>query len=239
MENQRVTSGFQNKSRDVMPPPDSGLFNEKPAPIAVGNGPEIENNTPIVWHNAPLLSIARDELYARWWLSQAGLAYMRNHGLDWGDIAAFAGCLVFTNVSFLENRRFDFSDTDGTPAAVIEALDRDGETVIDLVAWPLDKPGAFASMFRRVSMLGTWHAFNTATYTFGEPLRLYRTPLGWLKAKCQGACIIDKAVAGRDLLDAPGPVACGNAAHALEVKAMFQALVSSRGLVPANRRAAA
>ena len=222
-----------------------GPAKENPAAVATANGAECQTKTCDAWHEKPAMSIyspvflACAELYVRHKTTLDGLEFLRRHGLDWECIARNAGCMVFASVDLLDNGLFDFCQHDGTPAAIIEALDRDCVTIVDLVAWPLDRPGAFASMFGRACMLGLGQVYNPATYYLGAPCRLHRTPLDWLRADGEGACILNKNAAARHLIDAPGPFACDDIAHGREVETLLQRLLANRVLVPSKRRAAA
>src|SRR5215475_7217552 len=90
----------------------------------------------------PLLA-ARAELKSRAEPTVDWLDYIRNTGIDVPTVCRFAGVLAVTHCIFYDHRRFDFADPserEAEPAAVIQALGEDAETVIDLVAWPLDAP---------------------------------------------------------------------------------------------------
>ena len=164
--------------------------------------------------------------------------YIRANGIDSTAVEAHAGCLGVCQLEFFPAQRFDFEDGPGAVAgAVLEAFDHDGETVLDLVAWPLDAPEYVTTMFGRVGLLGGWHAFNPATYVFGKPLQIHRAPLDWLRAGCQGAVPVVEQIAARQLLDVPGRTASQDAEHGQELGALLSSAVDlTRIVVP--RRAA-
>lgn len=168
----------------------------------------------------------------------ASSGYILAHGLDWRLVAAHAGMLAVIEIEFLPHRRFDFTDQ-GERAAVIEALDTDGETVLDLVVWPLSDPTRVASLFGRAPLVGMYAALNPATYIFDKPLQVHRTPLDWLKAGCDGCAVVEPRIAARVLNDdVPGTMAGQDDEHARELAALLQSVVDvGRVLTPVRRAA--
>ena len=183
---------------------------------------------------------ARSEFYARARESRASIEYVRRHGLDMKAIERDAGAFTVLRVAYPCPDRFDFGGPDDVPSVVIQAHDESG-VFADLVAWPIDAPGRFATMFGRVPMLGEGAVQNPATYFLGRPLRLYRTPLAWLQAGCEGAaCILDPRAAAWRLLDPLGPIACDDARHQREVRTLLRSVADAVQLVvpaPSDRRA--
>jgi hypothetical protein len=178
---------------------------------------------------------ARAELVRRgdphqWWLE-----YVRGQGLDVPTVSRFAGMIAVTACIFEDNpRRFEFclpKDREAEPAAVIEALGDDAETVIDLVAWPLHAPDRFASLFGDVVMLGADRIANAASYFGGAHLQIFKTPLSWLRAGCTGAVVIDPHGAGIVLRRAVGPIAGEDLQHARALQKL-SSLSASRVLAP-------
>ena len=91
------------------------------------------------------------------WVPEAS-AYVKSHNLNHEEISAhthFAVCLCqltgISNVTGLPS--FDFFP-DGVPAAVVEVFAENAQTVIDLVAWPLNDPTRFATAVGEADMLG-------------------------------------------------------------------------------------
>jgi hypothetical protein len=168
----------------------------------------------------PLIA-ARAELNWRGDPTVDWLDFIRNNALDVPTVWRFAGVLAVTHCVFYDHRRFDFADPaerETKPAAVIEAHGDDAETVIDLVAWPLDAPGRFGSLFGDAMLLGVDRVGNPATYFGGQHLQLYRTPLAWLQAGCAGAVIIDPHGARFVLRRALGPIAGEDLDHARAIQ---------------------
>ncbi|RUT28323.1 hypothetical protein EMQ25_17205 [Arsenicitalea aurantiaca] len=190
----------------------------------------------------PGLLVARHQFYERAWPTPAYIAYVRRHVLDVGLISDFVGGTAVMSVVDCGNGRFDWDATGSRyDAFVCEAYDVDGETTIDIVAWPVDGPGHVLTMFGRAPLLGLWHALNPATYTLGKALVMHRTPLDWLKAGCAGAAVVTPRLAARQLMDIPGPIAARDRAHARELLRMAHSVVDDEQIVVAaadNARAA-
>jgi len=164
------------------------------------------------------IDIERETLYAAESETLLGAAYMRANGLDPDAVHRFAGCLAILPIRLHPTRHFDFAD-DGLPAAIIEAFDADGASVIDLVAWPVKRPDKVATLLGNVGILGAWQLHNPASYTSG-PIRIFRTPLAWLAAGAEGAaCAFDDLHAAAILADAfPGDWKGEDADHEAELR---------------------
>ena len=187
----------------------------------------------------PLMA-ARAELVARgdphhWWTD-----YIRGQALDVPTVARFAGMIAVTACVFYDHGRFDFAvprDREAEAAAVIEAIGVDAATTIDLVAWPLEAPDRFCSLFGDVLLLGIDRVGNAATYFGGTHLQIFKTPLAWLQAGCRGAVIIEPYGASPVLRGALGRVAGEDIHHARAIQKLTQ-LPPQRVLAPLRRRAA-
>lgn len=169
--------------------------------------------------------------------SPAWADYVHGHALDLAMVEAHAGAIGVCRVRFLPGRRFDFAP-DGRLAAVIEAFGADDDRVLDLVAWPVERPDKFATALGRAVGLGHARVESPATYHGGRPLRVFRTPLGWLQAGCQGAVILDPDAAPGWLPDALGPIAGEDIDHAREIARLLRPYVQPRRIVAPIRRAA-
>ena len=108
---------------------------------------------------------------------------------------------------------------------MLEAFGPDGQTVADLVAWPLAHPEHVMTMFGRCGLLGVWEALGPATYFMGGALNLYRTPLDWLREGCRGAAIVVPSIAAQQLVDAPGFIAAQDHRHGRELVQLLQAVI--------------
>jgi hypothetical protein len=165
------------------------------------------------------------------------LDYVRNTGLDIPTVCRFVSVIAVTHCVFYDQGRFDFADSaerEAEPAAVIEALGDDAETVVDLVAWPLDAPNRFCSLFGDVSLLGVDRVGNPAIYFGGQHLQLYKTPLRWLQAGCNGAVVIDPLGARFVLRRVQRPIAGEDIGHARAIQKLSQ-LPPERILAPLRR----
>ena len=172
--------------------------------------------------------------------------YMAAYGIDLNRVAHHCGLPTVLPIMLLAHRKFDFPDGHGaesTEGCVIEARAEDGETVIDLVAWPISNPRDVRSLIGVVSILGLRQAFNASTYVCGYPLVMHRTGLDWLQADCHGAAVVTPKLAALTFLDITnmgGRFGGQDAAHAHELKKMLQALVDQVEIVAPKpiRRAA-
>ncbi|MEQ8480096.1 MAG: hypothetical protein RIC18_05495 [Hoeflea sp.] len=148
------------------------------------------------------------------------------------------GILTRARIAIYENDRFDF-DPMGIEAFVFEAKGEDGETVIDLVAWPIDCPGHVLTMFGRCGLIGAFSAFNPATYYGGSLLPVYRSPMELFRAGFNGAAIAVPHIAARQLIDLPGRVVARDLRHGIELQRLIEGNCRGRVTVPANARWAA
>ena len=187
-----------------------------------------------------MVLIARAEFYARAHTSRAYINYVRQHAIEPWVVKDFAGATAIVPIYDCTSGRFDFEPhlqcpDDPVEAFVCEVLDTDGETTIDLAAWPLSKPEKVFTMFGRAPALGLWEADNFSTYYLGKSLCMRRTPLEWLTSGCSGAAIVSPQLAGRWLLDLPGPVAARDNAHARQLHQLkMSVLDQARVMVATN-----
>lgn len=163
--------------------------------------------------------------------------YVRQHGLELGRISGFAGATGILPVVDCGRDRFDW-DAPGEmiQAFICEALAEDGETVIDLIAWPLSSAAKVMTMFGRTPLLGLWEAMNPATYFGGKPLQMHRTPLEWLQSGCRGAAVVRPASAARLLFDIDGAIAGKDPRHAKQLRDLIHTVVDDRKVVCAETR---
>ena len=178
---------------------------------------------------------ARAALYAAP-VTPTSVGYVRKHDLDSSRVARVAGCFAVMRAD-VDGNRFELSDDGRSVIAIVEALGRRGESVLDLVGWPLDEPARLLTLFGRAPMLGLANVFAATTYAFDRPLMCHRTALGWWRARCAGAVILDPQSAARILLDAPGRISGEDREHSLEIAELVQALFDpSRFVAPADER---
>lgn len=180
---------------------------------------------------------ARDELIERATHSiNEFCEYRRAQSIAQETIEAHCGCLTVLPVQFFPQARFDFTDdVDGAhQALVMEVFDFDGETVIDLIAWPVTRPDKVASMFGRAPLVGMFNVSCAATYCFGKALVVHRTPLAWLQAGAMGCAVVVPALAARELIDAPGLITGQDMEHAREIGRLLSSIVDLSKIVAPN-----
>lgn len=178
---------------------------------------------------------ARSEFYARasnLLFSPVYAKYAQGHALDIERITYFAGATSVLEIVDCGNGRFDFAGN-GEPieAFVIDVIDADGETHIDIAAWPVDNPGHVLTMFGRAPLMGMWAALNPASYYMGKPLIMHRTPLEWLMSGCSGAAVLVPDLAARLLIDLPGPIAARDHQHRLQLQKLMHSVVDADSVI--------
>lgn len=182
--------------------------------------------------SADFLAIADHHLVAtQEYLKAAGIRLVREADFT---IAGISVAPVFD----CGNGRFDLTASEGAPvmALVCEALDADAETVIDLVAWPLDCPEHVMTMFGRCVLLGAFEAMNPSSYILDYPLPMHRTPFAYMRAGFRGAAIVTPQRAARMLIDLPGRVAAQDFAYGRELVSLMQSVIPADRVVVARSR---
>ncbi len=155
--------------------------------------------------------------------------YLAKHGIGINAVAGFCGSPTVLSIMLLPNQRFDLPDhgADAVDGMVIEARGEDGETVADLVAWPVANPTDVRTLCGAAPMVGLWAALNPGTYTFGYPLVMHRSPLAWLQANCEGAAVVIPKFATRTFLeirDMGGRIGAEDFDHAHELRRLLDAM---------------
>jgi len=185
----------------------------------------------------PKLMLMRQELYIRadWMLAGVSepperIAYVKEHKLNLQEINAHAG-LFAVCLCQVAGQHFDFFP-DGVPTAVIEVLAEDGETVIDLVAFPLNAPERFVTAVGEADMLGIANMRSTEQCKFNKPLLVHRTPLNWLKANCRGCVVLNPQWGGYWLRRNNREILAEDLAHGRELWAMLRQKYTTRTPLP-------
>ncbi|MGC1861552.1 MAG: hypothetical protein WA733_10615 [Methylocystis sp.] len=176
--------------------------------------------------------------------TREGNAYRASLGIDHATIEAECGVVVIAPVRYFPGRSFDLIedvDTGGVLSAIIEVFDADARTIIDLVAWPLNRPDKFARALGRGDGLAIWRVLDPGTYAYSseKALRVHRTPDSWLRAGCQGVVILNTMSAPRWLSASPGHLLAENIEHGREIGRLLHPLFDPRRiLAPLNREVA-
>jgi hypothetical protein len=195
----------------------------------------------VPWHLASEIQFAQGMLYARSGYTPELAAWLRANAVDLRAVHRYGGILGMCRVAWQPGERFDFFDR-GEPALVLEVLDRDSETCLDLIAWPADATGPVATLGGRAGLLGLNAAVNPATYVGNRALDVHRSPLEWLQADCAGAVLIHPVIGAPRLAEACGSIMARDLDHGRELARHMGALFpQERILVPASsiRRGAA
>jgi hypothetical protein len=167
----------------------------------------------------------------------AVLRYFQNNNLEVEPLLEVAGLIGSFRVRFNDGY-FDLDDSGESAICHIVYAD-DAETPCDVLAWSMHRPNRFG-VFRGASgILGVDQVLNPATYYGGKPCRLWSTPLKWLHAGCQGAVVLDGALATTILQGAPGRLAAESRVHAAELTRDLPLVFRAKPvLIPRCRRAA-
>jgi hypothetical protein len=178
---------------------------------------------------------AQAHFYARAWAHPEYAAYLRRHRINVERISSYAGATGMMSIVDCGNGRFDWcGGGEVTTGFICEALDEDCEAVVDLVAWPVDRPRHLLTMFGRASLLGLWEAQNPATYYLDQPLRMHREALGWLQSGCKGAAVAHEVRAARILIDLPGKIAAEDWKHKRELERIIAGVLGKGKVVVAT-----
>jgi hypothetical protein len=171
--------------------------------------------------------------------------YLKSHGVSFTEEAPYAiGAYSVAPVIDCGNMRFEFgaNHQDAFEAFVFEVLDWGVETVIDLAAWPMDRPDRVMSMFGRAGLLRAFEAMNPATYILDYPLIMHRTPLEFMQAGFRGSAVVDPYRAAWDLFDVPGRIAAHDQIQAWQIHELMTSIIPTDKICVASaeeRRAAA
>ena len=165
------------------------------------------------------------------------LAFVRSLPMDYATLASHAGFVAVLPIGLRADRSFYFAD-EGMRGVVLECLGEDADTIVDLLAWPLHRPEKFATALHRADALGVSQVSNTATYFGGTPLRVHRTPLGWLQAGCSGCVPLNPVTAPEWLGWALGNILADDVDHGREISRMVGHRIDPTRILAPVRRAA-
>ena len=163
--------------------------------------------------------------------------FIAGEGLDLGTLQACAGGLSLARCTFTPAPRRFCLDPTGEVSAIIEVLEvAAGERwLIDLVAWPIDRPSDFATAIGHADVLGGDQLTNPSSFFGDRPLQVHRTPRAWLRTGCRGVVLLDERRGGIRLADALGRLLAEDLDHARALhRAMGRAFPTRRIRVPAS-----
>ena len=168
-------------------------------------------------HDALFLLRAEFQLFGDW--TPAGQALIQTHGVPYTEAVSGVGRMALSRC-VIEAGQFDFAP-DGEQCLVFEVFGEDDVTVIDLCAFSLAEPQRFGTGAWRAFVLGEANVRNPASWTFGQLLRVHRSPLPWLQGRCQGIVIVDHRFAPVVLRDALGQLLAEDEEHARALRQML------------------
>lgn len=167
----------------------------------------------------------------------AVVEYLTTHGLNFNAIEVRAGCLWIVRGE-LFGSRWLLSD-EGEVLAVVQVFDAHDMLAVDLVAWPVERdPTRFATMFGAAAVLGSARISDAASLSGSRPLRVFRSPLGWLRSGCRGVVILDRTEAPAVLAQAPGRIAGEDLVHGRELARLLHPHVDRARVVAPLREIA-
>jgi hypothetical protein len=145
-----------------------------------------------------------DELSRRW---------LTAHGVRPGLLEAMpTGPVAVAKIETYAPGCFEFSE-DGQRAFVSPIWD--GGDIADLIAWHPRQPANFWTRTFSGTPLGIENLARAEIH--GKPLKIWRSPLGWIRSGGEGALITDWPMSA-PALRCVGALDCEDADHAAEVR---------------------
>ncbi|WP_158266862.1 hypothetical protein [Alsobacter soli] len=162
-------------------------------------------------------------------LNQAELDWLRGQGVP-AEAIHKPSLLLAARVEFLAGGRFEFARGDDNAVAAIVIITRDAfGAPRDLVAWN-PRTGDLGSLYGFAWALDESEIY--APRLDDDPMRVWSTPLQWLRAGRRGLCLVDE-VAARWQLAGIGALAAEDHVHGLALQAAL-ALPLPEILVPVH-----
>jgi hypothetical protein len=139
---------------------------------------------------------------------------LRSQGVDYRAIVDRTGPICLRRI-YIEDGSglFQFDDELGEPAFVMAVHAVNAETLIDLIAWPMMRPEAFATFFGYAGLLGGDAVVNPASFV-ECPCPIWATPVAWLQANLRGCVVLEPRLAAPVLRQASGSFQCEDVAQA-------------------------
>lgn len=158
-------------------------------------------------------------------------AYANAQRIDLELAMAHAGALSLHSCTFDGGGYFDF-DPNGELCLVLEVLDEDAATTIDLCALSVSDPTRFGTINGSAPVLGMTNVTNPASWAFGNLLPIHRNPLEWLRSGCCGVVILDYRGSREALGKALGPLLAADEDHARQLDELLcNPIVDPRNIV--------
>lgn len=142
--------------------------------------------------------------------------WLNSYDIRLDAITNLVGPVCRHAVTFFAGGRFEY-DPFGEQAFCIVLMGEDAETELDILAWSARDPETFGTLLGQAGLAGATAVTNPASYTGGKACPLWRAPLDWLRAGCEGACVLDLALARPVLARAPGLLLVEDFDHAQEL----------------------
>jgi hypothetical protein len=190
---------------------------------------------------APEVDLAKivyfDSFRAYKWLitiaepNQKLYGYLRDNGVDIDHIINLTeGAIALCEWSMGSGPKED--------CIFLPIMEDDGVTPLDVVMFSMREPSRFGTMLGLGAVLGAGELMNPATYWGGEPCRLLRTPLDWLREGIAGCAVVLDPLRAKPILDwTPGNLAAMDDHHADKLVDL-RVVDPKRLLVPVRRAAA-
>ena len=136
---------------------------------------------------------------------------LERHGVDDSDARLHCGL-----ATIVRHRPFYEPDPDGNYAIVIPVMDDD--ELADLIAFDVRRPAEWFVRLGGEPLLG---ASALADQLLEKPLHIFKTPLSWFRAGCDGVVILEPNRAFLDLATAPHGLVGEDDAHTDELRQMM------------------
>jgi len=153
------------------------------------------------------VDLVGEVLTAAWNVRESHQDWLAAHGV--GPVAIYGtpprlhGHFGVTRAEF--HGDFFEPSPDGKPVIVLACFEHPNEPPVDLVAFEPSNPGHWYLRLGNAVVLGL-HNARLALFN-EEPVLVHPEPLSWLKAQCQGCCVLDWQADILSLLEGYGVLA--------------------------------
>lgn len=162
---------------------------------------------------------------------------LKDQGVDYRSVVDRTGPICLRRITIDDaSWTFGIDEELGEPGFVMAVHAIDGESVIDLVAWPVRHPEAWGTYLGFAGLLGGDAVVNPASFVEG-PCPIWSMPISWLQSDLRGAVVVNPRLAAPILAQAPGPFQCEDLEQARWL-VETGAIAVSELMVPARRAVA-